>query len=89
MREIQNIIEELIDELNAHEDIDQYVYDLIEKIEIEILQPIKIYRNKDRWIYDVQPSYNWTTIDQSGEKKEKEKRKRYEGRLAKILEKKL
>ena len=75
MKEIQNIIEKLIDELNTHENIDQYVYDLIQEIEIELVQPIEIYRNEDRFIYDVQPNYNWTTIDKSGEKeKEKEKR---------------
>jgi hypothetical protein len=63
MRQIQNIIEKLIDELNTHENIDQYVYDLIQEIEIELVQPIEIYRNEERFIYDVQPDYNWTTID--------------------------
>jgi hypothetical protein len=67
MKQIQNIIEKLIDELNTHENIDQYVYDLIQEIEIELVQPIEIYRNEERFIYDVQPDYNWTTID----KKEK------------------
>lgn len=65
MKEIQNIIEKLIDELNTHENIDQYVYDLIQEIEIELVQPIEIYRNKERFIYDVQPNYNWTTIDKN------------------------
>tara|TARA_Y100000004_G_C8927798_1_gene418442 strand:+ start:1335 stop:1625 length:291 start_codon:yes stop_codon:yes gene_type:complete len=87
MKQIQNIIEKLIDELNTHENIDQYVYDLIEKIEIEIQQPIEIYRNEDRWIYDVQPSYNWTTIDQSGEK-EKEKEKEKVGQIGENLQEK-
>ena len=67
MKQIQNSLEKLIDELNTHENIDQYVYDLIQEIEIELVQPIEIYRNKERFIYDVQPDYNCTTID----KKEK------------------
>ena len=65
MRQIQNILEKLIDELNTHENIDQYVYDLIHEIEIELVQPIEIYRNEERFIYDVQPDYNWTTIDKN------------------------
>ena len=65
MRQIQNILEKLIDELNTHENIDQYVYDLIQEIEIELVQPIEIYRNEERFIYDVQPDYNWTTIDKN------------------------
>ena len=65
MKHIQNIIEKLIDELNTHENIDQYVYDLIQEIEIELVQPIEIYRNEERFIYDVQPNYNWTTIDKN------------------------
>jgi len=63
MKKIQDILEKLIDELNTHENIDQYVYDLIQEIEIELVQPIEIYRNEERFIYDVQPDYNWTTID--------------------------
>lgn len=63
MIEIKNIIEKLYDELNTHENIDQYVYDLIQEIEVEIQQPIKIYRNESRYIFDVQPNYNWTTVD--------------------------
>lgn len=64
MKQIQNIIEKLIDELNTHENIDQSVYDLIQEIEIELLQPIKIYRSPSRFIYDVQPNFSWTTVDQ-------------------------
>jgi len=87
MKHIQNIIEKLIDELNTHENIDQYVYDLIQEIEIELVQPIEIYRNEDRFIYDVQPNYNWTTIDQSGEK-EKEKEKEKVGQIGENLQEK-
>jgi hypothetical protein len=65
MDKIIKILDQIIDELNTHQNIDQYVYDLLHKIEIEVRQPIKIYRNKDRWIYDVQPNYNWTTIDKN------------------------
>ena len=65
MKKIQDILEKLIDELNTHENIDQYVYDLIQEIEIELVQPIEIYRNEERFIYDVQPDYNWTTIDKN------------------------
>ena len=87
MIEIKNIIEKLYDELNTHENIDQYVYDLIQEIEIELVQPIEIYRNEDRFIYDVQPNYNWTTIDQSGEK-EKEKEKEKVGQIGENLQEK-
>jgi len=65
MKKIQDILEKLIDELNTHENVNQYVYDLIEEIEIELVQPIEIYRNEERFIYDVQPNYNWTTIDKN------------------------
>ena len=34
----------------------------IGEIRKEISKPIEIYRN-DRWIYDVQPNFNWTIID--------------------------
>ena len=87
MDKIIKILDQIIDELNTHENIDQYVYDLLHKIEIEVRQPIKIYRNKDRWIYDVQPSYSWTTIDKSGEK-EKEKEKEKVGQIGENLREK-
>lgn len=89
MIEIKNIIEKLYDELNTHENIDQYVYDLIQEIEVEIQQPIKIYRNESRYIFDVQPNYNWTTIDKSDEKEKEKEKKKNERRLAKICRKKL
>lgn len=91
MKQIQNIIEKLIDELNTHENIDQYVYDLIQEIEIEIQQPIKIYRSPSRFIYDVQPNFSWTTVDQKmGDPREKEKEKEKEkvGQIGKNLQEK-
>jgi len=70
MIEIKNIIEKLYDELNTHENIDQYVYDLIQEIEVEIQQPIKIYRNESRYIFDVQPDFPYKIIDvEENEKK--------------------
>ena len=56
-------------------------------IEVKFHEIIKIYRNKDRWIYDVQPSYSWTTIDKSGEK-EKEKEKEKVGQIGENLREK-
>tara|TARA_R100000278_G_C5471882_1_gene164768 strand:+ start:1242 stop:1508 length:267 start_codon:yes stop_codon:yes gene_type:complete len=32
------------------------------EVKKQISKPIEIYRN-NRWIYDVQPSYSWTVID--------------------------
>ena len=91
MIEIKNIIEKLYDELNTHENIDQYVYDLIQEIEVEIQQPIKIYRNESRYIFDVQPNYNWTTVDKKIEdrrEKEKEKEKEKVGQIGENLQEK-
>lgn len=89
MIEIKNIIEKLYDELNTHENIDQYVYDLIQEIEVEIQQPIKIYRNESRYIFDVQPNYNWTTVDKKIEdRREKEKEKEKVGQIGENLQEK-
>ena len=39
--------------------------------------------------FDVQPNYNWTTIDKSDEKEKEKEKKKNERRLAKICRKKL
>jgi hypothetical protein len=61
-------LDKIIDDLNSL-DIDSKLEDKlyniakeVGEIQKQISKPVEIYRN-DRWIYDVQPSYNWITID--------------------------
>lgn len=91
MIKIIKLIDQLRDRLawdySNDEDGDDIIFEIIDNIEKEVRKPIKIYRNKDRWIYDVQPSYGWTTIDKSGEK-EKEKEKEKVGQIGENLREK-
>tara|TARA_R100001129_G_scaffold176403_1_gene150362 strand:+ start:704 stop:934 length:231 start_codon:yes stop_codon:yes gene_type:complete len=61
-------LDKIIDDLNCMDiehtknvDIFEMTKELSE-IQKELTKPIEIYRN-DRWIYDVQPNFNWTIID--------------------------
>ena len=62
----------LIDELRSRisSDYPEFIYEIIGNIEKEVRRPIKIYRNKERWIYDIQPNFSYDIIDvEENEKK--------------------
>tara|TARA_B100000963_G_scaffold358776_1_gene384261 strand:+ start:224 stop:454 length:231 start_codon:yes stop_codon:yes gene_type:complete len=68
MMNIIKRLDKIIDDLNCMDiehtknvDIFEMTKELSE-IQKELTKPIEIYRN-NRWIYDVQPSFNWTVID--------------------------
>ena len=62
MIKIIKLIDELRNRLSP--DYPEFIYEIIDNIEKEVRQPIKIYRSPSRFIYDVQPDFSWTTVDQ-------------------------
>ena len=61
-------LDKVIDDLNnlkVDTNLADKLYNIakeVGEVKKQISKPIEIYRN-DRWIYDIQPSYNWTVID--------------------------
>ena len=68
MLNIMKRLDKITDDLNSlkvDSDLADKLYNIakeVGEVRKQISKPIEIYRH-DRWIYDVQPSYSWTVID--------------------------
>ena len=70
MIKIIKLIDDLRDGLSCDYSIDENIYKIIDDIEKEVRKPIKIFRHKKQYIFDVQPDFPYKIIDvEENEKK--------------------
>ena len=68
MIKIIKLIDELRNRLSP--DYPEFIYEIIDNIEKEVRKPIKIFRHKKQYIFDVQPDFSYDIIDvEENEKK--------------------
>ena len=70
MIKIIKLIEELRNRLAWDYSGDDIIFEIIDDIEKEVRKPIKIFRHKKQYIFDVQPDFSYDIIDvEENEKK--------------------